>query len=203
MERLAALCSSCGFANPAEFAFCGKCGTSVESSKPVVPTAPGYASLRSYTPKHLAEKILTSRTALEGARKQVTVLSPRAAPARGKRDSDRAAILQGRGPSDVAPRPRRAAVGARSRPRRPHRTAQGRGQVHGIASLTRARGSGIQCAGYARRAQRARAIPPPGVTATPTHWKRLISRTSLAGWPPGRPSAVTIFRIATNPHTGR
>src|SRR5215813_8728407 len=28
----------------------------------------------SYTPKHLAEKILTSRAALEGERKQVTVL---------------------------------------------------------------------------------------------------------------------------------
>jgi class 3 adenylate cyclase len=27
-----------------------------------------------YTPKHLAEKILTSRAALEGERKQVTVL---------------------------------------------------------------------------------------------------------------------------------
>jgi hypothetical protein len=29
---------------------------------------------RVYTPKHLVEKILTSRTALEGERKQVTVL---------------------------------------------------------------------------------------------------------------------------------
>ena len=29
---------------------------------------------RSYTPKHLAEKILASRTAFEGERKQVTVL---------------------------------------------------------------------------------------------------------------------------------
>ncbi|MFQ5521138.1 MAG: hypothetical protein ACE5FK_07055 [Candidatus Methylomirabilia bacterium] len=29
---------------------------------------------KSYTPKHLAEKILTSKTALEGERKQVTVL---------------------------------------------------------------------------------------------------------------------------------
>ena len=28
----------------------------------------------SYTPKHLAEKILTTRSALEGERKQVTVL---------------------------------------------------------------------------------------------------------------------------------
>ncbi len=32
------------------------------------------ASPESYTPKHLAEKILTSRAALEGERKQVTVL---------------------------------------------------------------------------------------------------------------------------------
>ena len=32
------------------------------------------AEPRSYTPKHLAEKILTSRAALEGERKQVTVL---------------------------------------------------------------------------------------------------------------------------------
>src|SRR5204863_2966080 len=33
------------------------------------PQSPG-----AYTPKHLAEKILTSKTALEGERKQVTVL---------------------------------------------------------------------------------------------------------------------------------
>jgi len=33
-----------------------------------------FGSPQSYTPKHLAEKILTSKTALEGERKQVTVL---------------------------------------------------------------------------------------------------------------------------------
>ena len=33
-----------------------------------------FALPRSYTPKHLAEKILTSKAALEGERKQVTVL---------------------------------------------------------------------------------------------------------------------------------
>ena len=33
-----------------------------------------FAAPSSYTPKHLAEKILTSRSAMEGARKQVTVL---------------------------------------------------------------------------------------------------------------------------------
>jgi class 3 adenylate cyclase len=35
---------------------------------------PRFTSPESYTPKHLAEKILTSRAALEGERKQVTVL---------------------------------------------------------------------------------------------------------------------------------
>ena len=34
----------------------------------------GFAAPESYTPKHLAEKILTSKAALEGERKQVTVL---------------------------------------------------------------------------------------------------------------------------------
>ena len=33
-----------------------------------------FAAPDSYTPKHLAEKILTSKSALEGERKQVTVL---------------------------------------------------------------------------------------------------------------------------------
>jgi class 3 adenylate cyclase/tetratricopeptide (TPR) repeat protein len=63
-------CPQCGFANPPGFAFCGQCATSLTeppaASPPQVPL--------SYTPKHLAEKILASRTALEGERKQVTVL---------------------------------------------------------------------------------------------------------------------------------
>ena len=54
---------------------CGKCGARVaEVSTPLLPASPAFASPRSYTPKHLAEKILTSRSALEGERKQVTVL---------------------------------------------------------------------------------------------------------------------------------
>ena len=35
---------------------------------------PRFTSPEAYTPKHLAEKILTSKAALEGERKQVTVL---------------------------------------------------------------------------------------------------------------------------------
>src|SRR5262249_9026528 len=48
-----------------------KCGTAV-SSPGVVQSR--FASPNTYTPRHLAEKILTSKSALEGERKQVTVL---------------------------------------------------------------------------------------------------------------------------------
>jgi class 3 adenylate cyclase len=41
---------------------------------PTAAAATRFAAPQSYTPKHLAEKILTSRSALEGERKQVTVL---------------------------------------------------------------------------------------------------------------------------------
>ena len=59
--RLASLCSSCGFANPEGFGFCGKCGTRVaEAPAPTLQGLPAFASPRLYTPKHLAEKILTS-----------------------------------------------------------------------------------------------------------------------------------------------
>jgi Double zinc ribbon len=59
-------CPSCGTANPKGRKFCGSCGQPLAE-----PSAP---DPRSYTPKHLVEKILTSRSALEGERKQVTVL---------------------------------------------------------------------------------------------------------------------------------
>jgi class 3 adenylate cyclase len=56
-------------ANPPENKFCGQCAA------PLLPApATKSAAPDSYTPKHLAEKILTSKAALEGERKQVTVL---------------------------------------------------------------------------------------------------------------------------------
>jgi class 3 adenylate cyclase len=69
--RLDLKCGSCGTDLPAGSKFCNKCGTAVSS-----PTAsqPRFASPESYTPKHLAEKILTSKSALEDERKQVTIL---------------------------------------------------------------------------------------------------------------------------------
>ena len=64
-------CPSCGTSNPPTNKFCHQCGQAL--TPPPAPAA-RFASPQSYTPKHLAEKILTSRTALEGERKQVTVL---------------------------------------------------------------------------------------------------------------------------------
>ena len=70
-------CPRCGFANPPGFKYCGDCGASlVPASRPSGPaslTAQPQPPSR-YTPAYLAEKILTSKTALEGERKQVTVL---------------------------------------------------------------------------------------------------------------------------------
>src|SRR5262249_40458084 len=69
---LAFACPSCGFSNEPGENFCGGCGARLGA--PAVPAAPRFSSPESYTPKHLAEKILTSKSALEGERKQVTVL---------------------------------------------------------------------------------------------------------------------------------
>src|SRR5262245_14303179 len=69
--RLDVVCPACGTANQLGAKFCKKCGQAVgaASSASVVRPSP-----EAYTPKHLAEKILTSKSALEGERKQVTVL---------------------------------------------------------------------------------------------------------------------------------
>ena len=67
--RLLLNCSSCGAEILPDKRFCGACGTPV-SAQP----ADRFASPQGYTPKHLAEKILTSKDALEGERKQVTIL---------------------------------------------------------------------------------------------------------------------------------
>jgi len=50
--------------------FCNRCGKPAAETR----SRPSAPEPRSYTPRHLAEKILTSRSALEGERKQVTVL---------------------------------------------------------------------------------------------------------------------------------
>jgi class 3 adenylate cyclase/predicted ATPase len=68
--RIESLCSACGAANAPTNKFCGECGASLVQPLAAIQSK----TPETYTPKHLAEKILTSRTALEGERKQVTVL---------------------------------------------------------------------------------------------------------------------------------
>jgi Double zinc ribbon/Adenylate and Guanylate cyclase catalytic domain len=98
--RLALVCPACSHQNPGGQKFCGECGAKLGAPAapppaapvervPVAPTPveadtapavlrPGSAfreaAPAAYTPKHLAEKILTSRSAIEGERKQVTVM---------------------------------------------------------------------------------------------------------------------------------
>jgi len=92
-------CPACGHQNPAGQKFCGECGgrlaTAATPPHPAAPVAATptttptavtpapagrpSAALReaapvAYTPKHLAEKILTSKRAIEGERKMVTVM---------------------------------------------------------------------------------------------------------------------------------
>jgi class 3 adenylate cyclase/tetratricopeptide (TPR) repeat protein len=65
--RLALTCTKCRADLPGSAKFCLECGEPVALQIQA-------RSPESYTPKRLAEKILTSKAALEGERKQVTVL---------------------------------------------------------------------------------------------------------------------------------
>jgi class 3 adenylate cyclase len=69
--RLAFVCAKCQSELPSGAKFCLEYGTPVASRA----TAESrFATPWTYTPKFLADKILTSKSALEGERKQVTVL---------------------------------------------------------------------------------------------------------------------------------
>ena len=67
---LTVMCRECGARNAPAQKFCGECGARLQRGA----TSRQLPTPDAYTPKHLAEKILTSMTALEGERKQVTVL---------------------------------------------------------------------------------------------------------------------------------
>jgi class 3 adenylate cyclase len=69
---LARVCAGCGRQLSPTAKFCPECARPTGLS--ATPPAQRFGSPESYTPKHLAEKILTSKAALEGERKQVTVL---------------------------------------------------------------------------------------------------------------------------------
>ena len=58
-------CPACGHTNVFASRFCNECGRALSATR---------AAPRTYTPQHLASRILSSRAALDGERKQVTVL---------------------------------------------------------------------------------------------------------------------------------
>ncbi len=70
-SSLELVCPGCEQRNPPAARFCNGCGASLETAAPVHTAGP---APRDYTPKHLADKILPSKSALEGERKQVTIL---------------------------------------------------------------------------------------------------------------------------------
>jgi class 3 adenylate cyclase/tetratricopeptide (TPR) repeat protein len=63
-------CANCGSRVSSTAKFCPQCAHDLTP----VADDPRFASPKSYTPQHLADKILASRAAVEGERKQVTVL---------------------------------------------------------------------------------------------------------------------------------
>ena len=65
-------CSNCGHQLSRTARFCPECAH--PTGQAPAPTTSLFGSPGAYTPKHLIEKILTARSALEGERKQVTVL---------------------------------------------------------------------------------------------------------------------------------
>ena len=131
-------CPSCGHENPDDAVFCGECAASLAQevecpscrrrnppgqkfchgcASPLTAPAPTPVQdrePRSYTPKHLADKILQSKSALEGERKQVTVLF---ADVKGSMElaEDRSTPRSGTDPRSLLPDPdRRACTASRA-----------------------------------------------------------------------------------------
>ena len=74
---MAPRCASCGVELPPAAKFCAECGSATGAdagARQVTEKERPLRDVLAYTPKHLADRILQSRSALEGERKQVTVL---------------------------------------------------------------------------------------------------------------------------------
>jgi class 3 adenylate cyclase/energy-coupling factor transporter ATP-binding protein EcfA2 len=70
--KLSLDCPQCGSEIFPDDYFCGDCGHELRKLKEAAPI--NYSEPQSYTPKFLADKILTTRSSIEGERKLVTVL---------------------------------------------------------------------------------------------------------------------------------
>lgn len=71
-HKFGLICSECGANNRVGSKFCDECGHNLEVPKEAHPI--DIDQPQSYTPKFLADRILTNRSAIEGERKIVTVL---------------------------------------------------------------------------------------------------------------------------------
>ena len=67
-------CGACQHTNPPGSGFCNACGQVLSGAAPVAEASAPERDPREYTPRHLAERILLGKAALEGERKHVTVL---------------------------------------------------------------------------------------------------------------------------------
>jgi class 3 adenylate cyclase/tetratricopeptide (TPR) repeat protein len=65
-------CPQCGKTSPPDSKFCNECGRDLRGPGETKPL--DYDRPHSYTPKHLADKILTTRSSIEGENKIVTVM---------------------------------------------------------------------------------------------------------------------------------
>lgn len=65
-------CPKCGFLNKSDFKYCGECGAVLVEGQEI--DSINYSVPKSYTPKPLADKILSTRKLIEGERKLVTVM---------------------------------------------------------------------------------------------------------------------------------
>jgi class 3 adenylate cyclase/tetratricopeptide (TPR) repeat protein len=72
--KLITACPACGVENAPGSKFCKECGQPFGQVAPSPPISAPSPAPQSYTPAHLAERILHARSSLEGERKQVTVL---------------------------------------------------------------------------------------------------------------------------------
>jgi class 3 adenylate cyclase/tetratricopeptide (TPR) repeat protein len=73
-QLLRVRCPTCGFAPAPSAKFCPECGQRLTTPAPATARPVAFAPSQAYTPPHLAEKVLMSKSVLEGERKQVTVL---------------------------------------------------------------------------------------------------------------------------------
>ncbi len=69
-NRLEVRCPDCGTANAPANKFCHACGATLQQGS----SGARFVAPEHYTPRHLSERILTTKSALEGERKQITVL---------------------------------------------------------------------------------------------------------------------------------